>query len=121
METMNAESNWLPNIGPYRHVWAVGNMHFKKERRTFKVVLYGARLNAGILVAQNGVAILDEDYRSIVCDDILTTAKATLHPTKEQKEAMQEILSWNWEQFTRNINCHPRCRGDIQEVLPLTH
>lgn len=118
METEN-KRKFMSNVGPYRYVTADLFMKFQKQNRTFRVVLYGAYFKNGILrTSNNGIAIMDQDLRAVVCDGICQDKNALIEPTKYQDEALSMILHWSWNDFVKHINSNPRSRGPIVEELP---
>lgn len=75
-------------------------------------------MNNMIYTTHNGIAILDEDLKLIVCDGICEDKGVLLQPSKFQLDVLQMILNWSWGDFVRNINSNPRSRGPIVEELP---
>ena len=62
------------NIGPYDYIKATTTTTKtagKKKERTFRLAIYGAFNAYGLIGPErNGIVILDEDERAVLCDDM---------------------------------------------------
>ena len=82
--------------------------------RTFRVLLYSA-LNANGLIGPefNGIAILDEDDKKVVVDNIEKQESGYFGPSEKQKAKFEEICKMNFEQLQNFVYSSDRCREPI--------
>ena len=86
----------------------------EKGGRRFRIILYGAYNAFGLIGSEcNGVAILDEDNKSVVCDAIAQADTGYFGPKQDQREAFKNLVNLDWEDFRAFINEHPRHRYEI--------
>jgi len=105
--------NLQQNVGPYTGVSADKTKTFKNGR-TFRFIIYGAYNALGLIGSEcNGVAVLDNDNRTVVCDEIAKTGSGWYGSTPDQKEAFAKLLKMGWKKFQELINKHPRTREKI--------
>lgn len=108
--------------GPYMHG---PNASFKKvftsldgaSKRTFTVLIAGAR-NAGIIGPEdNGIVVLDEDNGCVVLDNHLEQDSGYFGPSRAQTREVERILAMPWREFMKFCGEHPRYRAhSIPEV-----
>ena len=100
-------------VGPYRAVSRDEILEFPVGR-TFRVLLYGAYDALGLIGYElNGVAILDEDKKAVVCDEIAIDATAYPGPTRAQVEVLERVLAMPWKEFKAMVNAQPNKRYEI--------
>ena len=105
--------NLQQNVGPFTGVSADSKRTFKNGR-TFRIIIYGAYNALGLIGSEcNGIAVLDEDNRTVVCDEIATTGSGWYGANAEQKKTFKQLLKIGWEKFQEIINNHPRTREEI--------
>lgn len=104
----------LPSVGPY--TWVSRDVtRTDKGRGSFRFLVYGA-LNAHGLIGSefNGIAILDEDKKAVLCDHIQKTDTGYFGPTARQLETLVELVSMPWPEFVEFVNQHPRTRYPLE-------
>lgn len=105
--------NLQNNIGPYTGVSANKKRTFENGR-TFRIIIYGAYNALGLIGSEcNGIAILDEDNRTVVCDEIAKTISGWCGPSAEQTKTFSQFQKIGWEKFQETVNKHPRTREAI--------
>lgn len=108
----------FPRIGPYMGVTRDKSLSFKAGRkaRKFRIVIYGAYNAMGLIGSErNGIAVLDEDNRAVVCDDIARESSGYFGPSKNQLSLFEELAAMSWPVFRDfiNENCADRLRFRI--------
>lgn len=109
----------FPRLGPYMGVTRDKVVTFKINRkysRSFRVIVYGAYNAMGLIGSEhNGIAVLDEDNRAIVCDRIAEEDSGYFGPSKRQLELFDDIAKLSWPAFRDYINesCAHRLRNKI--------
>jgi hypothetical protein len=111
--------NVFPRLGPYVGVTRDKTINFKinrKHSRAFRVIVYGAYDAFGLIGSEkNGIAVLDEDNRSILCDEIAREDSGYFGPSKRQLALFDDITALSWPHFRDYINesCAHRLRYKI--------
>ena len=109
------------NILPFMGVQFEKQVTFKFKKdgkavtRKFLVITYQAYNAFGLIGSEsNGVAVLDEDNHSVVCDEIAKESTGYFGVSNTQV-AFAERLSTDatWKEFRNVVNNHPRKRYDI--------
>jgi hypothetical protein len=95
---------------------------FTEVERSFRVVLYGAYDAFGLIGSEcNGIAILDEDHREVLTDEIAIEATGYFGPSESQVRVFETITGLKWAEFKEMVNTSRRRRfqqGDWErEVL----
>lgn len=106
----------FPSVGPYTGVTRDKVIKFKNGRksRAFRVLIYGAYNAYGLIGSEkNGIAVLDEDNRSVLCDEIARESSGYFGPSDRQLESFASITSMPWSEFRELINAHDRARYTI--------
>jgi hypothetical protein len=79
--------------------------------RNFRIILYGALDAYGLIGPEmNGIAILDEDNKSVVLDGECPQASGYYGPSREQLDRWGEIVDFDWLEFKNFVNKHPKSR-----------
>ncbi len=69
--------------------------------RTFRILTYQAFDAHGLIGSEcNGILILDEDEKKVVCDEILKQSSGYFGASKEQFKKADEIIKMKWGEFT---------------------
>lgn len=106
----------FPNIGPYMGVTVDKRVTFKvgKKSRSFRVIIYGAFNAFGLIGPEkNGIAILDENERAVLADEIERESSGYFGPSKKQFQRAVDILKMPWPEFRELINNSGRNRYEI--------
>lgn len=106
----------FPSVGPYTGVTRDKTIKFKvgRKSRAFRVLVYGAYNAYGLIGSEkNGIAVLDEDNRSVLCDEITREDSGYFGPSNRQLESFNGITSMPWAEFRGLINAHNRTRYKI--------
>lgn len=84
--------------------------------RSFRFVVYGALDAYGLIGPEkNGVAVLDEDSPSVVCDELARADSGYFGPSREQLELFQRMTSedFGYEDLVALVNASPRARYQL--------
>ena len=106
----------FPSVGPYMGVTVDKKITFKagRKKRNFRVILYGAFNAYGLIGPEkNGIAILDEDNRAVLCDELERESSGYFGPSKTQFHRLVEILKMSWPDFQDLVNNSGRNRYTI--------
>lgn len=107
----------FPALGPYMGVTRDKVINFKinrKSSRSFRVIVYGAYNAMGLIGSEhNGIAILDEDNRTVLCDRITEESSGYFGPSKNQLESFDNFAAMPWGEFKDFINSNSRTRYQI--------
>lgn len=112
---MSVISNF-PSVGPYVGVTIDKQVTFKQGRknRTFRVLVYGAYNAFGLIGSEkNGIAILDENERAVLADELGIESSGYFGPSKNQIDLFKAILGMSWADFQDLINNSGRNRYTI--------
>jgi len=101
-----------PKIGPY------GGVVLDKQRmvggRTYRLLLYRSYDAGGLIGSEfNGIAVLDDDAKQIVTDNIEKIESGYSVPTRGQIAMLEHMLRCTPEQFKEICNNSSRSRGEI--------
>ncbi len=105
-----------PRLGPYMGVTRDKTIKFRvgRKSRAFRVIVYGAYDAFGLIGSEkNGIAVLDEDNRSVLCDEIALESSGYFGPSNRQLESFDSIVAMPWAEFRDLINASPRARYSI--------
>ncbi len=87
--------------------------------RKFIVVIAAAK-DAGIIGPENnGIAILDANYKTIILDQHLKASSGYNGPSEAQLAGFKAIMDMDWDTFSHFVATHPNYRGvafDINNV-----
>jgi hypothetical protein len=106
----------LPRLGPY-----VGISHDRvvqkntgKGRRAFRIIIYGAYDAFGLIGSEcNGIAVLDDDAREVVADEIIKQPSGWSGPSHGQVQVFNSLVKANWTEFRKTVNASRRLRYAI--------
>lgn len=100
-------------VGPFMGVQFDKVKKFRNGR-SFRIVAYQAYNAFGLIGSEcNGVAILDEDKKSVVCDEIDKEGSGYYGLSEHQLKTAATIASMDWKQFRVFVNSNPRLRYAI--------
>lgn len=100
-------------VGQYEMVSRDAVIHFPNGKQ-YRVILYGAYNAFGLIGSEkNGVAILDEQQKAVVCDEIAKQDSGYCGPSAEQVRLWQEIIAADFSAFREFVNNHPNNRYAI--------
>ena len=108
--------NSFPAFGPYMGVSREKVVKFRvgRKARSFRVLIYAAYNAMGLIGSEhNGIAVLDEDNRSVLCDRIAEESSGYFGPSKRQLKSFYGLTVLDWNQFQAFINAHHRSRYKI--------
>ncbi len=106
----------FPRIGPYVGVTRDKKISFKAGRksRDFRVIIFGAYDAFGLIGSEfNGIAVLDENERSVLCDRISCESSGYFGPSRAQLAEFDRLIGLDWSEFRSFINGHDRTRYAI--------
>lgn len=106
----------FPAVGPYVGVTRDRVIKFKAGRKTrsFRVIVFGAYNAFGLIGPEfNGIAVLDEDQRAVLCDRIAQESSGYFGPSRYQLVKFDRIVDLDWAGFRKFINSHERSRYSI--------
>jgi hypothetical protein len=84
-----------------------------------RFIIYGAYNAFGLIGTElNGIAILDENRMSVVCDEINKLPSWAYNPSnlqtpKQLVNEFKKLTSMSWQEIQKFINSHPRSRYTI--------
>ena len=100
-------------VGPYRGVSRDEILEFP-EGRTFRLLLYGAYDSLGLIGSElNGLAILDEDKKAGLLDNLYVEDTGWYGPSLAQTNAFERVLAMPWLEFKAMVNAEPEKRYEI--------
>lgn len=98
----------LPSVGPYTFVSA------DVTRGRYRLVVYGAFNAFGLIGSEkNGIAVLDNEDRCVVADELFIADSGYFGPSKAQAEGLRRLLTCSPTDFCNIINSSGRNRHNI--------
>lgn len=105
--------NTLSRIGPYVNVQGDYIKQFKNGRK-FRIAIYGAFDAYGLIGSEkNGILVLDENNKQVLCDEICKADSGYFGATEQQRCAYFKLKMMKWPKFQQFINDHERSRYAI--------
>lgn len=104
-------------VGPFVGVCRDATRTFSNGR-SFRFVLYGAYNAFGLIGPEkNGIAVLDEDNRQVVCDEISRADSGYYGPTAQQLKAFDDLTGedFSYEDLKRLVNESSRARVQLDD------
>lgn len=102
-------------VGPFEKVSRDEIREFGDQK--FRIVLYGAYNAMGLIGSEfNGVAVLWENQRQVVCDNLCKIDSGYFGPSKEQIAFFDNMMKCDVAEFESIVNNSDRAR--IQLELP---
>lgn len=103
-----------PSVLPYMGV-SLDQVKKFENGRSFRFLVYGAYNAMGLIGSEcNGVAILDEDRRKVICDEIAKEDTGYFGPSDDQVAEFTRLTTLSFEGLKEFVNQHPRTRYAIQ-------
>lgn len=102
--------------GPYRGIQFDETVSFETPdgTRTFRVLTYQAYDAFGLIGSEcNGIVILDEDGKHVLCDEIAKQSSGYNGASPEQIIIARSLVDATWAEFRDVININPRTRYEI--------
>lgn len=105
--------NTAAKVGPYVSVSKDRTRYFMGHQG-YRFVLYGAYNAFGLIGPENnGIVVLDEENKRVLCDEIAKADTGYFGPTKDQEAAFVDLLTMDYDEFRKFINTNPRSRYRI--------
>ena len=101
--------------GAYETVVFEADIEFETpDPRKFKVFIYLALNACGLIGSEcNGVGIMDEDSREVLCDEMEKQESGYCGASPEQVRLAKELVESDWHTFRMIINNSGRNRCEI--------
>ena len=97
-------------IGPFMGVSCEHSRTYKNGI-TLRFIIYSAYNAFGLIGPEsNGIAVLCENDKAVVCDEIEKQSSGYYGPSKSQVETLKTMLDMSWDQVTKFINAQHRAR-----------
>lgn len=101
------------SVGPYTGVSLDVTRAFRGKGK-YRFVLYGAYNAYGLIGSEkNGIAVLDEQQKAVLCDELEKADSGYFGPSSEQLQAFEQLQRMPWKEFQALINGHSRARYAI--------
>ena len=101
------------SVGPFTGISKDKKRKFKENGRTFRLLLYGAYNAYGLIGPEcNGIAILDEDNKEVVADELGKIGSGYNGPSQNQISLFNTMMALNWNEFVERINRTGRVRDE---------
>lgn len=82
--------------------------------RTLRFLTYGAYNAFGLIGSEkNGVAVLDEDNKAVVCDELYKEDSGYFGVSLEQRQRFEDLAAKSWEDVCEEVNASARCRQEL--------
>lgn len=117
MKAINTHGLVAKNLPPYMGIQRDQTITFtvQDKPRLFRVFSYQAYNAYGLIGSElNGIAIADEDRKTIVCDGICRQSSGFFGASQDQYDEFERIVAFTWEQFRDYVNAHPRARERLE-------
>ena len=105
-------------VGPFVGVSADQVRTFPNGR-SFRFLVYGAYNAFGLIGSEkNGVAVLDEDNKCVVCDELARADSGYFGPSAEQLALFRKMTAENfdYDELRSLVNGSPRARMELEPV-----
>lgn len=112
VRTVNTQD--LPSVLPYMWCSRDQIVSPKGTKRRFRLLLYGAYNAFGLIGPEcNGIAVLDEDKRQVVADEIAKLSSGYFGSSSRQSEEFDRLVGADWKTFREIVNSSPRVRESL--------
>jgi len=104
------------NLHPFMGVQFDKKLTFKVDGKDlhFRVFTYQAYNAFGLIgPEQNGIAIADDDNRSVVCDQIKRQGSGYFGASQEQFDEAERICAMEWDKFKAYVKAVPTLRPNV--------
>lgn len=105
-----------PSVGPFMGVSQDETLRFvtPQGERCFRVILYGAYNARGLIGPEfNGIAVLDEDQKAVVVDNIAKQDSGYFGPSPDQRAEFARLCAMKWPALRAFVNAQERLRYSI--------
>ncbi len=105
-------------VGPFVGVCADSTRTFPNGRQ-FRFLVYGAYNAFGLIGPEkNGVAVLDEDNKSVLVDELAIAESGYFGPSAAQLELYERMSSeaFTYEELCEVVNASARARRQLEEA-----
>lgn len=100
-------------VGPFMGVTLDVTKNYRNGRK-LRFILYGAYNAFGLVGPEsNGIAVLDNEKRQVVTDEIQKESTGYFGPSQQQIEFFHTLTSMSWSQVQSYINNTKRLRYEI--------
>jgi hypothetical protein len=100
-------------VGPFMGV-TDDSIKTLADGRKFRVLLYGAYNAFGLIGPEfNGIAVLNEDAKNVVADNLGQIQTGYFGPSQEQKALFERVMKMTDDEFIQMVNESPRRRYAI--------
>ena len=102
-------------IGPYTSITKDVTRTYENGR-TIRFAIYGMYNAHGLLGPEhNGVVILDDDEKLVICDKIERADSGYFGPTQRQRDAFEMLTAYSWSSLAKFVATHPRTRRKLED------
>lgn len=102
-------------IGQY--LYFDGMLREKKFGDRSFTVLIAAAEDAGVIGPENnGIVVLDDNYRNVVLDQHMKINSGYFGPSDVQKAELEKVMAMDWDTFSHFVATHPRYRGITSDI-----
>jgi hypothetical protein len=99
----------LKRVGPYMGISR--DVTRSDNGGTYRFIVYGAYNAYGLIGPEmNGIAVLDEDKKSVLCDLIAREDSGYFGPTQYQLNMLDHLMKIPFDEFKQFINDNPHSR-----------
>ena len=103
----------LPRIGPYMGVSRDTIKKYSNGRK-LRFIIYGAYNAHGLIGSEcNGIAVLDENNKAVLCDEVCKADSGYFGPLAAQLALYDTILKMRWPKVRDYLNQQVRSRYSI--------
>ena len=106
---MYGEQSITKSVGPF--MGTKDDLKRKVGKRAFRIVSYQAYNAMGLIGPEsNGVAVLDEDRRTVVTDELCRQDSGYFGVSAEQSELARRMAAMPDDEFKAFVSASPRLR-----------
>lgn len=104
----------FPSVGPFMGVELDRIVSYPNGRK-LRFLTYGAYNAFGLIGSEkNGVAVLDEDRKVVVCDELYREASGYFGISAAQRRKFEALVAASWEDVCEVVNASDRCRQELE-------
>ena len=98
------------NIGPFTGVEYDIRVTFS-PKKVFRIATYQAYNAMGLIGSEsNGIVVLNEGSKSVVCDEIMKESSGYFGASEKQFRGVMDLVGMTYANFRKVINAQPRLR-----------
>jgi hypothetical protein len=107
------------DVGPFVKVSRDKKRTYEENGRTLRFVLYGAYNAMGLIGPEsNGIAVLDEDNKQVITDEMGKISSGYYGPSQAQIDLFNSILKMDFSAMCEVVNASPRLRHELDGGSP---